>query len=44
MELNTCENIDYIRNSWIEFVEKLYENVKDLNIKYFNLHLGYVMM
>lgn len=43
MELNTCENVDYIRNSWIEFVEKLYDNVKEIDIKYINLHLGYVM-
>jgi len=43
MELNTCENIEYIRNSWIEFVKKLDKDLKDLDIKYFNLHLGYVM-
>lgn len=43
MELNTCENVEYIRNSWVEFVNRLDEELKDLDIKYFNLHLGYVM-
>jgi len=43
MELNACENITYIKSSWIEFVKKLDENLKDLDIKYFNLHLGYAM-
>lgn len=43
MELNTCENIEYIRNSWIKFIKKVDEELIELNIKYFNLHLGYVM-
>ncbi|WP_243113334.1 hypothetical protein [Romboutsia sp. Marseille-P6047] len=43
MELNTCENIKYIRHSWIEFINKINEKINILNIKYFNLHLGYAM-
>lgn len=43
MELNTCENINYIRESWIDFINIIYEELKDLSIKYFNLHLGYVI-
>lgn len=43
MELNTCENITYIRDSWISFINKINEELNILNIKYFNLHLGYVM-
>ena len=44
MELNTCENIKYIRNSWIDFVCKIDEALgEDFDIKYYNIHLGYVM-
>ncbi len=43
MELNTCENISYIRSSWIKFINKIYDELKPLNIKYFNMHLGYAM-
>lgn len=43
MELNTCENIQYIRNSWLNFVEEINLNLEAFNVKYFNLHLGYVM-
>lgn len=42
MELNTCENIRYIRNSWIKFIEKINKELNDFNIVYFNMHLGYV--
>ncbi|MGO1043715.1 sugar phosphate isomerase/epimerase family protein [Clostridioides difficile] len=43
MELNTCENIEYIRVSWISFIEKIELELKGFDIRYFNLHLGYVM-
>ena len=43
MELNTCENILYIRNSWIEFINKIYDELKPLKVKYYNMHLGYGM-
>ncbi|HBG5000529.1 TPA: TIM barrel protein [Clostridioides difficile] len=43
MELNTCENIEYIRNSWINFIEKIEFELKGFDLRYFNLHLGYVM-
>lgn len=43
MELNTCENIEYIRSSWKSFIEKIELELKGFNISYFNLHLGYVM-
>lgn len=43
MELNSCENIKYIRNSWIDYINKVEYELKDLNIEYFNMHLGYVI-
>ena len=43
MELNSCENIEYIRKSWIDFINKIEDGLKDLNIEYFNMHLGYVI-
>ncbi|MGL5329124.1 MAG: sugar phosphate isomerase/epimerase family protein [Peptostreptococcaceae bacterium] len=43
MELNPCENINYIRESWTRFINIIYKELKKLDIKYFNLHLGYVM-
>ncbi|KKY02954.1 endonuclease [Paraclostridium benzoelyticum] len=43
MELNTCENIEYIRNSWVNFIYEINLELKELAIKYFNLHLGYVI-
>lgn len=43
MELNTCENIKYIRDYWNEFISKINNNLKGLDIKYYNLHLGYII-
>ena len=43
MELNPCDNIKYIRNSWIDFINTMNDNLKEFNIKYFNMHLGYVI-
>lgn len=43
MELNTCENIEYIRKSWINFTKNISNDLKAFDIKYFNLHLGYVI-
>lgn len=43
MELNTCENIEYIRKSWINFTKNVSNNLTDFDIKYFNFHLGYVI-
>jgi sugar phosphate isomerase/epimerase len=43
MELNTCDNIDYIRNSWINFILELKYNLRSIDIKYFNMHLGYAL-
>ncbi|MGL5713650.1 MAG: sugar phosphate isomerase/epimerase family protein [Paraclostridium sp.] len=43
MELNTCENIIYIRKCWVEFANKLYINLNGFDIKYFNMHLGYAI-
>lgn len=43
MELNLCENIEFIRQSWVRFVEEMNYKLKDLNICYYNLHLGYVI-
>lgn len=43
MELNTCENVEYIRSSWIKFISEINNNLNELDIKYFNMHLGYVV-
>lgn len=44
MELNTCENIKYIRNSWIDFICEIDKVLSvDFDVEYYNLHLGYVM-
>lgn len=43
MELNPCENIKYIRDSWIDFINKMEYELRDLNIEYFNMHLGYAI-
>ena len=43
MELNTCENIEYIRNSWVKYIGEVKEKLNPLDIKYFNIHLGYVI-
>lgn len=43
MELNTCENIEYIRESWIDFICKIHEELNQFDIKYYNLHLGYAI-
>ncbi|MDU7966002.1 MAG: TIM barrel protein [Paeniclostridium sordellii] len=43
MELNTCENIEHIRNSWVKYIEEVKEKLNPLDIKYFNIHLGYVI-
>lgn len=43
MELNTCENIEYINKSWIEFIVKMEDKLKNMDVQYFNMHLGYVI-
>lgn len=43
MELNTCENVEYIRNSWIDFICKIDEELNDFDVKYYNMHLGYAI-
>ena len=43
MELNPCENIKYIQNSWVDFIKQLEESLHEFNIEYFNMHLGYVI-
>lgn len=44
MELNTCEDIKYIKNSWIDFICDM-DDILSLyfDIKYYNAHLGYIM-
>lgn len=41
MELNPCEIIKYINDYWIKFFIENYNKGKLLNVKYYNLHLGY---
>ncbi|WP_250673648.1 TIM barrel protein [Paraclostridium ghonii] len=43
MELNTCENVEYVRSSWIKFIYEINNKLNVLDIKYFNMHLGYVI-
>lgn len=43
MELNPCEDIIFIRQKWIEYINIINEKLSFLNISYFNMHLGYVM-
>lgn len=44
MELNTCEDIKYIRNSWIDFICEMDDILSfNFDIKYYNAHLGYIM-
>lgn len=43
MELNSCENIEYISKSWINFIKEIDSNLTCFDIKYFNFHLGYVI-
>lgn len=43
MELNTCENIMFIQEKWIDYINILTKKLSFLNISYFNMHLGYVM-
>lgn len=43
MELNPCEDIIFIKEKWIDYINMLNKELKFLNISYFNMHLGYVM-
>lgn len=42
MELNTCEEVDFIRDKWVDFIDIMHEKLGDLNVQYYNMHLGYV--
>lgn len=44
MELNICENIEYIWDLWINFIEKIEFELKGFDLRYFNFYLGYVMI
>ena len=43
MELNPCEEIIIIKDKWIDYINILNEELKFLDISYFNMHLGYVI-
>lgn len=43
MEINTSEEIEYIRNSWAKFCEDIYKGVEVLKPAYLNLHMGYAI-
>lgn len=43
MELNTCDNIKYIRHRWVKFIVEVHSKLLGFDIKYFNIHLGYVI-
>ena len=39
MELNTCEDIKFIRNSWVDFICEMDKILSlDFDIKYYNAH------
>ena len=43
MELNSCENIEFIRKKWTQYIITLDEKLSFLQTSYYNMHLGYVM-
>ena len=43
MELNPCEDIIFIKDKWIDYIDMLSKELNFLDISYFNMHLGYVM-
>lgn len=43
MELNPCEDIEFIKEKWIEYILILNEKLNFLEISYYNMHLGYVI-
>lgn len=43
MELNPCEDIMFIKEKWIDYINLLSKELNFLNISYFNMHLGYAM-
>ena len=43
MELNSCENINYINDSWVKFISTMNKELTDFDIKYYNFHLGYAI-
>ena len=43
MELNSCEDIEFIRDKWVEYIITLDEKLSFFSISYYNMHLGYVM-
>ncbi|WP_455540067.1 sugar phosphate isomerase/epimerase family protein [Terrisporobacter sp.] len=43
MELNPCEDIEFIKQKWIEYIVIISENLNFLDISYYNMHLGYAI-
>lgn len=43
LELNTAEDINVIRDSWVDFVKTVHNKLDFIPIDYYNLHLGHVM-
>lgn len=43
MELNSCEDIEFIRDKWVEYIIILDEKLSFFSISYYNMHLGYVI-
>ncbi|WFD09572.1 sugar phosphate isomerase/epimerase family protein [Tepidibacter hydrothermalis] len=41
MEMNTCDPIKMINEFWVDYFYENYKIGKLLNVKYYNLHLGY---
>ncbi len=41
MELNTCDPITRANEFWLDYFHENYKKGKTLNVKYYNLHLGY---
>ncbi|MEJ8554120.1 sugar phosphate isomerase/epimerase family protein [Tepidibacter sp. Z1-5] len=41
MELNTCDPIKMANEFWLDYFHENYKKGKILNVRYYNLHLGY---
>lgn len=41
LEMNPCERVEFIRESWLELLRKSLDIGRELDVKYYNIHLGY---
>lgn len=43
MEINTSENIEFIRENWAKFCFEMCKSLEKFNPSYFNIHMGYAI-